>query len=78
MNDPITYTNGVLITTAGITGVFNGLHNPNKGAVGVTVAVTPARNQDGDQIVVRILPGQTLPIKVRQAKPTGANIVGIS
>jgi hypothetical protein len=77
MLEPLTYTNAVSITTAGITAMFNALHNPNNGAAGITAEVTPIGNEAGDRIIVRILPGDTLPLKVKQAKPTGASIIGL-
>jgi len=73
----MTYTFAQQITTAGVTGpTFNALHNPASSAGYVTVVVTPARNQDGDTVTISIPAGHTIPLKVRQAKPS-ANIIGL-
>jgi hypothetical protein len=72
----MTYTFAQQITTAGVTGpTFNALHNPATSGY-ATVVVTPARNQDNDAVTISIPAGHTIPLKVRQAKPS-ANIIGL-
>jgi hypothetical protein len=72
----MTYTFGQTISTAGITGMFNALHNNTTSPIIVTV--TPVRNEANTTVTVSVPAGGVLPLKVKHAKPNSTGIVGLS